>query len=378
MISGKDSFKGTILIVDDDADNLSVLNDLLYASNYRVLVALNGTQGIRHAEIGQPDLILLDILMPRIDGYETCRRLKGNPKTRNIPVIFLSAVLDTEYKVRSFKIGAADYITKPYDSEELLARVHTHVTLRKRQLEIQESEERYRTLFETAGDAIFVAEPTSGFITDANQCAEELIGMSREEIIGMHQVELHPPEAVEQSRRFFKDAVETRGKRFAEVEVCHKNGRRIPVEVSSGGLIQVFGRQYHFGIFRDISDRKKAEEEHQERERLFCTLYKNMSDGVAIYDAINGGENFVLYDMNATGERITRLSKIDAIGKPLTLLFPGIENSAFIEAVRRVWSSGHRENPQIIFYDEHQATQWRILLIDRLAVHRIVTIFQEA
>ncbi len=124
------SKKATILVVDDNPTNLDILFKSLTQAGFKVLVAQDGENAIRQAELARPDAILLDIVMPGLDGFETCRRLKNKTQTKDIPVIFLSALTDTPDKVTGFKIGAVDYITKPFQQEEVLVRITTHITLR--------------------------------------------------------------------------------------------------------------------------------------------------------------------------------------------------------------------------------------------------------
>jgi len=120
----------TILIVDDEPVQLRAIVAELTALGFETLIARDGEDGLGKAERGRPDLILLDILMPGWDGYETCRRLKASPATRPIPVIFLSALCDTAQKLKGFAAGCVDYITKPFDHREVLARVSAHLQQR--------------------------------------------------------------------------------------------------------------------------------------------------------------------------------------------------------------------------------------------------------
>ncbi|MGK7904040.1 MAG: response regulator [Hormoscilla sp.] len=119
-----------ILLVDDNPMNLKVLSEAMANSGWTILVAPNGDRAIKQAEYAKPDIILLDVMMPGIDGFETCSRLKGNPQTQEIPVIFMTALNDTENKVKGLNIGAVDYITKPFKQQEVLARVGVHLRLR--------------------------------------------------------------------------------------------------------------------------------------------------------------------------------------------------------------------------------------------------------
>lgn len=123
----------TILIIDDLPANLGVIVEHLESVGYRVVVAQEGEEGVRRAEFVRPDLILLDVLMPRMDGFETCCRLKANAKTQDIPVIFMTALTDAADKVKAFAAGGVDYVTKPFQHEEVMARVNTHLSLRAMQ-----------------------------------------------------------------------------------------------------------------------------------------------------------------------------------------------------------------------------------------------------
>jgi len=122
--------ENTILVVDDTPTNLQVLFDLLSEQSYRVAIAKNGETALQRLETFQPNLILLDVMMPGIDGFETCQRLKANPNTRDIPVIFMTALSDSVDKVKGLRLGAVDYITKPIQHEEVLARIQVHLQLR--------------------------------------------------------------------------------------------------------------------------------------------------------------------------------------------------------------------------------------------------------
>src|SRR5215204_6982395 len=131
-----------ILLVDDDVTNIDVLRHTLDGRGYRLFVTRNGESAIEVARRVHPLLIMLDVVMPGIDGYETCRRLKEDPDTRQAAVIFLSSLDDTKDKVRGLEAGAVDFVSKPFQSDEVVARVNTHLTLQRlrRQLEARNTE----------------------------------------------------------------------------------------------------------------------------------------------------------------------------------------------------------------------------------------------
>lgn len=123
----------TILIVDGAAENLGMLFDFLIKNNFEVLIENSGERALQCVDLAcpRPDLIVLEVTIPDIDGFETCKRLKVNPKTQDIPVIFMTKVSDTSDKVKGFELGAVDYVTKPCQQNELLARIKTHLTIYK-------------------------------------------------------------------------------------------------------------------------------------------------------------------------------------------------------------------------------------------------------
>lgn len=130
-----DNFR--ILVVDDTPQNIQVLGTLLRREGYQINVARNGLQALDIVAKAPPDLILLDVMMPELDGFETCRRLKQNATTWDIPIIFLTARTETEDIVHGFEVGAVDYVTKPFNPPELLSRVHTHLALQAARAKLQ-------------------------------------------------------------------------------------------------------------------------------------------------------------------------------------------------------------------------------------------------
>lgn len=129
----------SILVVDDTPANLQLLTMMLRERGYRVRPVSNGEMALRAVEAQAPDLVLLDITMPGLNGYEVCRRLKADERWRDIPVIFISALSDTDIKVRAFRAGGVDYVSKPFQFEEVDARVRAHLELRRQQRRLQES-----------------------------------------------------------------------------------------------------------------------------------------------------------------------------------------------------------------------------------------------
>lgn len=132
----------TILVIDDSPTNLEVLYTTLSDAGYEVLIEMDGFSGIEQAQNNPPDLILLDIMMPKIDGFEACRKLLSNPLTKDIPIIFMTALSDTSEKVKGFQMGAVDYITKPFQQEEVIARINVQLKLRRLNIELDQQKQK--------------------------------------------------------------------------------------------------------------------------------------------------------------------------------------------------------------------------------------------
>ncbi|GAB4130120.1 MAG: hypothetical protein Fur0015_03990 [Ignavibacteriales bacterium] len=306
--------KPIILIVDDKPENLSVLFSLL-DEKYEVLAAENGLIALEIIETSKPDMILLDIMMPEMDGYELCTILKSNDSTKDIPIIFMSALSETTDKVRGLELGAIDYITKPFQKEEVVARIKTHLSIKflqeelsgmnrnlenmvhdrtkKLQLEIQEkenltnelkeSEKRFRALFEGAPDAILLIDQESGDIVDGNQAAAELVETELIDLIGTNETQLFVPTPEDQNTNANMPFHIKGRKRIYKNNLRKKNGTIVPVEVSVKTLV-VGSDLYLLAIVRDISERIKYEIEltqqrnkAEEMNRLKSIFLANMS-----------------------------------------------------------------------------------------------------
>ncbi|BAZ16423.1 response regulator receiver sensor signal transduction histidine kinase [Calothrix sp. NIES-4071] len=132
----------TILVIDDSPTNLEVLYTTLADAGYEVLVEMDSLEGIEQAKNNPPDLILLDIMMPKVNGFEACSKLQSNPVTKDIPIIFMTALSDTVEKVKGFQMGAVDYITKPFQQEEVIARINVQLKLRRLNLELDQQKQK--------------------------------------------------------------------------------------------------------------------------------------------------------------------------------------------------------------------------------------------
>ncbi|HZR37784.1 MAG TPA: EAL domain-containing protein [Nevskia sp.] len=254
----------TILVVDDTPANLEVAVAYLEDHGFQMLVAQDGEEALDRVRVVQPDLILLDVMMPGINGFDTCRRLKSMEGVREVPVIFMTALTDVGDKVKAFAAGGVDYVTKPLQLEELLARVRTHLELhaaRQRlaaqHLRLQSSEVRYRRLFEASKDGVLLVEFDSGRVTDVNAALAEMLSLPREEIVGQRLCELaalrNAPCKSALAELRLREQV-----RYEHWPLANAGGAALDVEFSANAYLVNGVKMVQCNI-RDITERKQAE-----------------------------------------------------------------------------------------------------------------------
>lgn len=280
-----------VLVVDDVTENIQLIGTILRENGFLVSIAQSGVQALGIIRHNPPDLILLDILMPEMDGYETCRRLKQDPATADIPVIFLSGLTEIEDKVEGFKAGAVDYVTKPIEPEELIVRINTHLTVgslqrelakinatleekvKTRTLQLAEkhaalvnSEEKYRILVENAMEGIFVVQDRR--IRFFNPKFKEINGHDREELLSLdYHALVHPDDRGALAKRYDR---RMRGEEVpAEYtfRIVDKHGKVRWVETKDV-IIDWEGAPALLVVTSDITERHLAEEMKAEHIRL--------------------------------------------------------------------------------------------------------------
>lgn len=288
-----------LIIVDDDAEVLHLLHRLLSQQGYRIQVAESGRQAIDCILAARPELVLLDLLLPDIDGYSLCQQLKRNPLTAEIPVIVLSSLVDSLDKVKAFQAGATDYITKPFAVQEVLVRVQNQLRLAQQRQQLsqqnalltQEVQERtqmelalvaaemnYRSIFENATVGIFKAS-AQGQLLSVNPSMARLYGYeSAQDMVATiedisRQIYLQPKrrdELVVYLNRFDKIT-------DAESEVFRKDGTSFWVSEDIWKVWDKSGAFLHYeGIVHDISERRQMETElrqqRQQADRLLVNI----------------------------------------------------------------------------------------------------------
>lgn len=293
--------KGSILIVDDNPTNIKLLFDILKQSGFRVSVAKSGESALLKVQEALPDIILLDIMMPGVNGFDTCRSLKANPKTQGIPIIFLSALDEVVDKVKAFAVGGVDYITKPFQTQEVLARVENQLALQVAKAEIcklnveleqrvqqrtaqlaaanqqlereiaerqqaqeglSKSEEQFRLTFELAPIGMAIQTLDGRFIS-VNQALCDALGYTRVELLNQTWADLTYPEDLADSLVLSQKLCHEEISDFQlQNRYLAKNGRVIYGILHVALVRNSTGKPLHLiSQFMDISDRKQAQEQ---------------------------------------------------------------------------------------------------------------------
>jgi PAS domain S-box-containing protein len=260
-----------ILIVDDDQQELAILTRLLIDQGYRVYPVMSGELALQAVQKMLPDLILLDIKLPGMDGYEVCRHFKAEKRICEVPVMFISALDEMMDKVKAFEMGGVDYITKPFEAEEVLARVSTHLTIRDLQLQLRKEHERLHRLAEAAFEGIIIHD--EGRILDVNQAVVQMFGFQADELLEKTVPELLAPQA----RKITTAKIRNYDEHVYETEGQKKDGSVFPLEVQMKSM-PYQGHDVLVAAVRDLTWRKKMEQEQALLQRENLTLRSTIQD----------------------------------------------------------------------------------------------------
>ena len=251
----REKFRSVILVVDDAPINIEVMRTILEPAGYDIITATHGEMALQMAQTIQPHLILLDVMMPDMDGYTVCRRLKESEITRHIPVIFVTGMDDIEAEARGFALGAADYITKPLRVPVVLARVKAHLALygQRRHLEGM-----FRDVMEFAPDA-FILTDKQGNIVQINARTEQLFGYPREELNGLPAELLIAPHMRGKHKNYRNGYIRQASRPMTGVSIqcLRKDGTEFPGDINLSPLETNRGRLL-MAVVRDVSERQNA------------------------------------------------------------------------------------------------------------------------
>jgi PAS domain S-box-containing protein len=302
--------QGNILIVDDTPQNLRLLTQMLTKEGYQVRAALNGPRALAAVQATPPDLILLDIMMPEMDGYEVCNRLKADEHTRSIPVLFISALNETEDKVKGFAAGALDYIAKPFQLEEVLARVETHLKLSRLQRDIRVREEIYRELLNASPDAAYLVK-TDGTILTWNQLGAKELSLPIDELSDKCIWDYLPPE-VARERRARMELVVGSG----QPDRSEGNWAGRYFDMVSYPLLDNQRKVDRIAIFvRDVTEHKRMEEELRRYSENLEMLIKESPAPIMLTDS-HGRITLT----NRSAENLMGYESGELLGRPLSKL----------------------------------------------------------
>ncbi len=295
-----------VLIVDDEPRSLDVLHNYLRKSGFKVLVAINGEEALIRVRRTRPDMILLDVNLPGIDGFETCRRIQAMDAGKDVPIIFITADTDVVDKVKGLEIGAADYITKPFEPEVAVARINKHLTIHRLQKQFEErnvrlqqeiaerkqvekllrkSEKKYKALFNNAQVALFRTAISDGKPIEINERYANMAGYLTVEDC-MAEFNAADAWADPAARDELVAVLQKKG--FItnwETEIIRRDGTHKQIIFSA----TIFPEQgYLEGSIVDITERKRAEKKLRKSEELFRLVTQTAEIGITNTDLMTG------------------------------------------------------------------------------------------
>jgi len=333
----KDVQNSTILVVDDNLEILNVLCEYLRLREFTVFLCERGEDALEMTDKHKPNIILLDILMPGFNGFEVCRRLKENDDTKDIPVIFTSALTETIDKVKGFDIGGVDYITKPFQYEEVVARIAAHLRLRNLQKSLQEnnmrlhqeiaqrkqaekalreSEERFRTIFEHTPVMINSYDEQDGYQLWNSEC-ERRLGYTKDEIM-----------AYEDSLSLLYPDSHIRSQVIADISKADGIFREYSVTSKDGSvLVQLWANfclpaGVTISVGHDITERKQAEEALLESQQYAHNIIESSLNMIITVD-----QERRIVEFNKAAEKAFGYQREEVVGKNINILYAVQEES---------------------------------------------------
>jgi PAS domain S-box-containing protein len=311
----------TILIIDDEENSIKLLKRMLKSENYNILGALRGDEGLNIVADTPPDLILIDALMPEMDGFEVCRRLKQEQKTRIIPVVMITALKEKEYRLKALEEGADDFLSKPVDKTELLARVKSLLRIRTYHNALQESEERYRNILDNIQESYFEMN-LAGDFTFFNDSLTRMTGYSHDELMGMNNRKYTSKETAKKMYTVFNQVYRTgEPSKINDYEIFIKNGETRTLELSTNLMKDQDDQPIGFrGIARDVTERLNAEKERKQLEAQLHQARKmetigTLAGGIAhdfnnLLQGIQGRTSLMLMGSDSSHPHVEHLNGI--------------------------------------------------------------------
>ena len=363
-----------ILIVDEQPTNLKRLFSFLQEAGYKILVAKRGESALKKLQKISPDLVLVDVMMPALDGFETCQRLKESTETKDIPVIFMTAQKEPIDKIKGLKIGAVDYITKPFQKEEVLARIENQlkITRLSKQLEEQnrqlqqeintrwKTEQRLELVIRAANDGFWDWNLESGEIYISPRC-KEILGYSDEELANeFASWEKHVfPEDRIAALKLVEDYNFGKVSRFESTQrFRHKDGSCVHILVRALHLKDADGQVSRMiGAYTDITEITKATEALQQSHLLLAGVLNSSLDGMMAFSAIRNTQgnivDFKWVLLNPAAEKMMGRTQSELLGKQMLLEMPGNGETDLFEQYVRVVETGEPLVTELYYADEN-------------------------
>ncbi len=396
-----------ILLVDDNSYNLKLLAKILRGNRYTTKASTSGKFALQAVRTTPPDLILLDIMMPEMDGYEVCRQLKLNPDTADIPVIFISALSETQDKLKAFATGGVDYVSKPFCEDEVLARVNTHLTLRENSQELknlveyrtaqlavkteklkeetserkqvsrklQRSEQNYCEIFNATDEAIFIHDSSTGNILDFNQSTLEMFGYCQEETLNLSIEELSdgaPPYSQAEARAYMQKAAQEGPQKF-EWLCRRKNGELFWVEINLKSS-EIGGKSRVIAVVRDITERKKAESKQKKLESQLRQAQKMEAIGTLAGGVAHDFNNILAGIFGYTQLAQLNIEKTDSVKKYLEQIYEGAERAR--DLVQQILTFSRQAEAEMLPIYPHLVIKEAIKLL-RASIPSMIEIREE-
>ncbi len=287
----------TILVVDDNEAVRYLTRRILQREGYGVVEAATGSEALAQAA-RLPGMVVLDVNLPDFSGFEVCRRLRADPRTAHIPVLHLSASFqDDDSVVTGLEGGADGYLTLPVEPTVLLAYVRALLRVGEALRSLQQSEARFRSLFESMGDGLLLADPVDRRFRMANPAICELLGYTKDELEGMWITDIHSPETLETLRGTFDEVLAGRAPLVPGLAALRKDGSTFHVDIANT-LLTIDDRTMVLGAFRDVTERRALEQRLAQADRLASVGL--LAAGVA--HELNNPLAYVLYNLDAATE----------------------------------------------------------------------------
>ncbi|MEL7036966.1 MAG: PAS domain S-box protein [Cyanobacteria bacterium J06592_8] len=282
-----------ILVVDDKPENIRLLSAMLKDQGYKVRKAIDGEMALEAVKTAVPDLMLLDITMPNMNGYQVCQRLKADPETSEIPVIFISALDEVFDKVKAFAVGGVDYITKPFSEEEVFLRVESQLKIVRLKKELQKeirdrvsaemalrlSEERFAKAFNANPNPITITSLEDGKHLLVNQSFLKVTGYTQAEVEGKTALDLNLWVNLEDRQHLFEALEKQHSVHNYKFQFCTRSGE-VRTALLSAETINLSGQDCLLSISDDITERERAELALQANEAKYRHIFNNSQIGI--------------------------------------------------------------------------------------------------